>query len=112
MKNMKTIMIPVTTGKPDIRARITLTRERPAYSGYRPTHLIGDYPTSGIHLYLGVDVLHCGETVEGEITLITPEAYPHSLEVGMRLIFREGERVTGYAEVVEIYNELLKRGER
>lgn len=86
---------------------ITLTRKNPAVSGYRPAHNIGGYLTTGVQQYTNKNVLTCGETAEGTITFVTPEHYPHSLEVGMRLIFQEGERITGYADILEIYNELL-----
>lgn len=92
----------------DIRANITLTRVNPVYSGYRPAHLIAEYLTTGVHEYFNTDILKYGETAEGTITFISPECYPHSLKVGMRLIFQEGEKVTGYADILEIYNELLK----
>lgn len=92
---------------PDIRARITVTKESPVYNGYRPAHLIGSYLTTGVHKYFNTEVLKNGETAEGTITFISPEYYPHSLKVGMRLIFQEGSRITGYAEILEIYNELL-----
>lgn len=94
--------------KPDIRANITLTREKPVYNGYRPAHLIGDYLTTGVHKYFNTDILKCGETTEGTISFISPEYYPYSLKVGMRLIFQEGAQITGYADVIEIYNDLLK----
>lgn len=94
--------------KPDIKARITLTRKNPVYSGYRPAHLIGDYLTTGVHAYFDTDRLKHGETAEGTITFLSPEYYPHSLKVGMQLVFQEGAKVTGYAEILEIYNELLK----
>lgn len=95
--------------RPDVKALITLTRKNPVKSGYRPAHKIGEYMTTGIQQYFNTDELKCGETVEGTISFITPEYYPHSLEVGMRLVFQEGERITGYADIVEIYNELLAR---
>ena len=94
--------------KPDIRADITLTRKNPVYNGYRPAHLIGNYLTTGIHEYFNTEILKSGETTEGVITFLSPECYPHSLKVGMRLVFQEGKRVTGYADILEIYNELLK----
>lgn len=93
---------------PDIRAYIKLTREKPVYSGYRPAHLIGDYLTTGVHEYFHTDILKNGETTEGTITFLSPEHYPHSLKVGMRLVFQEGAKVTGYIEILEIYNELLR----
>ncbi len=95
--------------KPDVRARITLTKNNPVSTGYRPAHLIGDYLTTGIQEYIGADMLHCGETIEGFITFITPEHYPRSLKLGMKLVFQEGERITGYAEILEIFNEILMR---
>ncbi len=94
--------------KPDIRANITLTRKKPVGSGYRPAHLIGDYLTTGVHKYFNTDILKSGETTEGTITFISPEYYPHSLKVGMRLTFQEGASITGYADIIEIYNDLLK----
>ncbi len=93
--------------KPDVRANITLTKAKPVCSGYRPAHLIGDYLTTGVHKYISTDVLNQGESAEGFITFLTPEAYPHSLEAGIRIIFQEGERIAGYADVLEVYNELL-----
>lgn len=93
--------------KPDIKANITLMRETFVTSGYRPAHLIGEYLTTGLHEYLGTERLNKGETKEGLITFISPEAYPHSLSVGMRLYFQEGSQTTGYADILEIYNELL-----
>jgi len=94
---------------PDVRAMITLTRKSPVYSGYRPAHLIGDYLTTGIQQYFHNNELKCGETAEGTITFLSPEYYPHSLEVGMRIIFQEEKRVTGYADILEIYNDLLAK---
>lgn len=77
-------------------------------SGYRPAHLIGEYLTIGIYDYFNKDILKNGETTEGVITFLSPELYPHSLKVVMRLIFQEGKQITGYAVILEIYNELLK----
>ena len=94
--------------KPDIIASITLKKDTPVYSGYRPAHLIGNYLTTGVHEYFNTDILKNEETVEGTITFLSPEHYPHSLKAGMQLVFQEGLRITGYAEILEIYNELLK----
>lgn len=95
-------------GKPDIRARITLVGRDWVYSGYRPAHLIGEYLTTGVQQYLGQKILRESETVEGTITFVSPEFYPHSLKKGMVIRFQEGSRITGYAEVLEVYNDLLK----
>ena len=99
----------MTFSKPDIRANITLTRENSVSSGYRPAHLIGEYLTTGVHDYFDKETLNNGETVEGVITFISPEYYPNSLNVGMRLYFQEGSQTTGYADILEIYNELLNK---
>ena len=98
----------MTTFKPDIKAKITLTDREFVYSGYRPAHLIGDYLTTGQHEYSNSDVLKKNETTEGMIIFISPEFYSHSLKVGMIIHFQEGARVTGYIEVLEIYNNILK----
>lgn len=74
------------------------------YSGYCTAYLIGAYLTTGVHKYFNTDILKNGETTEGRISFI----YPHSLKVGMRLIFQEGAKMTGYADIMEIYNDILK----
>ena len=94
--------------KPDLRASITSTRDTPMYSGCRPTHLIVNYLTTGVHEYFNTGILKNGETAEGTITFLSPEHYPHSLKAGMRLVLQEGSHIIGYAEILEIYNELLK----
>lgn len=94
--------------KPDIKAKITLTGQDWVCSGYRPAHLVGNYLTSGAHQYFNRDELKLNETVEGTITFISPEIYPQSLKVGMKISFQEGSRIMGYAEVLEIYNDILK----
>ena len=78
-------------------------------SGYRSAHLIGDYYTTGLHQYIGTDTLNKGEAVEGYITFISPEYYPQTLGVGDILEFYEGSKLVGNIQIIEIYNELLKR---
>lgn len=98
----------MTNFKPDIKAKITLTDREFVYNGYRPAHLIGDHLTTGVHQYLNCGILKKNETAEGMITFISPEFYPHSLKNGMIVRFLEGSRVTGFIEVLEIYNAVLK----
>lgn len=93
--------------EPDIKARITLTGRDCICNECRPIHRIGDYLTTGLHQYINCDILRKNESVEGTITFITPEAYPHSLKVGMRIEFQDGSRIIGYADVLEIYNDVL-----
>ena len=100
------------TLRPDVKAMITLNhvRKTPAASGYRSSHRIKEhYMTSGTHQYIGVDELNPGESCEGTISFITPEAYPHCLSVGQILNIQEGERIVGTAEIIQIYNKLLEQ---
>jgi elongation factor Tu len=99
----------------DIEAEVTLLPleegGRPATrSGYRPNHrVLPDYLTSGVHEYLDGDVLFPGGTARARITFITPEAYPHCLQVGQVLDVQEGGRLVGHAKVTRILNRLLAR---
>lgn len=95
--------------KPDIKANITITRKTPVYSGYRLVHLLGNYLTTGLHEYIGVEQVECGERAEGVITFLSPEYYLHTLEPGMKIQFQEGRQITGYAVVTEIYNDFLRK---
>ncbi|RNB85531.1 hypothetical protein [Brevibacillus panacihumi] len=103
---------------PDIEAKITLIksngseagRHSVAYSGYRPAHLItDDYLTTGEHDYYGDAVAEPGKTVMGTITFLSPEAYPRTLWIGKKIRIQEGSRIVGYAEVTQIFNELLRK---
>lgn len=96
---------------PDVKAIIHLNQVRrsPAVNGYRPTHRVKpDYLTTGVHQYIGTDTLSPGCSCEGTITFITPEAYPHCLQVGQIIDIQEGARIVGTAEITEIYNKLLE----
>ena len=92
----------------DIKAKITVTDKDKCFSGYRPAHLINNYLTTGIHTYIGTDCLRKGESTEGYIKFISPEYYPHTMNVGDIIIFQEGPKIVGYIEVLEILNDLLK----
>ena len=92
---------------PDVKGKITLTGRDFVCSGYRSAYMIGDYLTTGMQEYIGVDILRKGETVEGYVYFISPEYYPHSLSYGMKISFREGLKITGYVEIMEIYNSDL-----
>ena len=85
------------------------TRKHPVYNGYRPSHLILDnYLTTGIHHYYGVDSVPPNGNAKGTISFITPEVYPHCLWIGKIINIQEGERVVGYATIVNILNPLLE----
>ena len=95
--------------KSDIKAKIMLTGRELVMTGYRPTHLIGDYYTTGLHQYIGTDTVYRGEAVEGYITFISPEHYPKSIKVGDVLDFYEGSKLVGNIQIMEIYNEILNK---
>lgn len=92
----------------DIKAEIMLIGREYVKSGYRPAHLIGDYYTTGLHQYIGSEILHKGESVQGYITFVSPGYYPKALEIGEVLNFYEGSKLIGKIQIIEIYNELLK----
>lgn len=83
-------------------------RKYPAKDGYRPAHLVkDDYLTTGIHHYFDAVEVPPNGTAKGTITFITPEAYPHCLWSGKRIRIQEGERIVGYATVINVLNPLL-----
>lgn len=59
-------------------------------------------------MYMDVEYLYPNHTAIGYITFISPEAYPHSLEVGQVIKIYEGSKVVGKVEVLEICNAVLK----
>ena len=92
----------------DIKALITITNKDCVYTGYRPSHLINVYLTTGLHEYIDADCICNGESKEGFITFISPEFYPHSLKVGDKISFQDGATIVGYAEVLDVINDVLK----
>ncbi len=85
------------------------TRKGPAYSGYRPAHLIkDDYLTTGVHNYIKPLVALPTSEIFGTISFITPEVYPHCLWIGKITNIQEGERIVGSAEIIKILNPILE----
>lgn len=100
----------VITRSPDVEVVFEFNgmRARPIYDGYRPVHLVTEnYLTTGVHHYRGVESMPSNGIVQGTITFITPEAYPHCLWIGKRICIQDGGRIIGYATVTDIYNPLL-----
>lgn len=93
--------------KADIRALIFVTGKDCVYTGYRPAHLLGGNLTTGVHEYIDSDHICNGDFKEGFFTFISPESYPHTIKVGDILSFQDGSNIVGYAEVLEIFNELF-----
>lgn len=101
--------------QPDIEAEVTFLatatggRSTPAWSGYRPNHLVRpDYLTSGHHEYKDKDKVLPGESAITEIWFLTPEHYPHSMQVGDVIRVQEGAWLVGYAKVLKIHNKVLQ----
>ena len=99
----------------DIEAEVYFLREdeggrsTPAIIGYRPNHLVrSDYLTSGLHVYLEQDYVFPGHFAKTRIKFITPEIYPHCMDVGTKINVQEGSRIVGYAKVTKIFNKLLQ----
>jgi len=100
--------------EPDIEAEVTFLkteeggRSIPAFSGYRPNHLVkDDYLTSGTHEYIEKEEVQPGEMANARITSITPEYYPHCLWIGKVINIQEGGHLVGHAKITLIMNELL-----
>ncbi len=102
--------------KYDVKASVINLREsKQAFkSGFRPVFEIhSNYATSGeIHL-VGEDWLGYNESTQAFIRFLTPSIYPKSLWIGKRIIFKEGELISGEAVILEVLNkELLSEDNR
>lgn len=96
---------------PDVKVLFEFngTRKTPVIDGYRPAHLVMDnYLTTGVHHYDEVDLVLPNGTAKGTITFLSPEAYPRCLWIGKKINIQEGERVVGYATIMDIYNPILE----
>jgi elongation factor Tu len=84
-------------------------RRGPAYSGYRPAHLIkDDYLTTGVHNYIKPPIALPTSEVFGTIKFMTPEVYPHCLWIGKIINIQEGEKIVGSAQIIKILNPILE----
>ncbi len=85
-------------------------REAPVANGYRGSHLIDDdYLTSGQMDFIDDELVFPGSSIKAFVTYISPKQYPKTLWVGKIMNIQEGSKVVGKAEVLAVYNELLKR---
>ena len=79
-------------------------------SGYRPAFKINDsYLTTGIIKLTDCFELGFGEESKAEVWFITPEFYPHSLEIGQVIQFQEGKEIHGMVTIIKINNDMLKK---
>lgn len=101
--------------KPDFIARLQYYtseqggRKTPAGSGYRPQVKFDftEMQTSGQQTFLDKDIVYPGDTVTAEIAVISPDFFKNKLSVGQRFDFREGSRIIGTGEIIEITNKAL-----
>lgn len=103
--------------KPDFIAKLIYTtteeggRESPAHSGYRP-QVKFDFEkiqTSGEQIFIDKEIVCPGETVMAKISIISDHLFKHKLFIGLKYEFREGERVIGTGEIIEILNKELEK---
>ena len=97
---------------PDIEVTFTFlgVRHNPSVNGYRPTHQITyQLLTCGTHQYYGADHAPLKGTIDGTITFISPDAYPHSIRIGQVIPIMEGSRLIGHAKVNKIFNSFLQK---
>jgi len=86
-------------------------RATPAKSGYRP-ELSFDFEkptTSGRQIFLGREWVCPGETIEAEITMLSPQFYENKLYEGLEFKFKEGSKIIGTGEILKIKNKNLKK---
>lgn len=95
----------------DVEAIIENCREskQPWGNAYRPAHLIHkNYLTTGEHYYPDKQWLKYGEKTIGYIRFLTPEVYPKCIWINKKIPFYEGDKITGYAIITKIYNNILR----
>jgi translation elongation factor EF-Tu-like GTPase len=101
---------------PDIEAVVSFIptaeggKSNAVKSGYRPNHLVKEgYLTSGHHEYLDKELVSPGESATAHIWFISPEQYPHTMQVGSVIRVQEGSRLVGHAKVTKVFNEILAK---
>jgi translation elongation factor EF-Tu-like GTPase len=84
-------------------------RTTPAHSGYRPQIKFSfeEMQTSGQQTLIGKEIVCPGDTVSAEITMSSPEIFNGRLSAGMVFEFREGDKVIGTGQIIEILNPEL-----
>ena len=86
-------------------------RDAPALSGSRPglKFEFTQMQTSGHFVFLDTDIVYPGDSVIAEITMASSSFFNNYLSVGMKFDFREGSKVIGTGEILEILNEDLEK---
>jgi translation elongation factor EF-Tu-like GTPase len=84
-------------------------RSSPAKSGYRP-QVKFDFEintTSGRQIFIGTDWVCPGETVEAEITILSPQIFENKLYESLEFKFMEGSHLIGTGKILSISNKFL-----
>ena len=86
-------------------------RSSPAKSGYRPqiSFEFEEIITSGRQIFLGKEWACPGETVDAEITILSPQFFEHKLFEGLEFKFMEGPHLIGTGKILSISNEFLRK---
>ena len=86
-------------------------RKTPAFSGYRPQvkFSFSEMQTSGQQTFIDAEVVYPGDTVKAEFKILSVALFANCLEEGMNFEFREGSRIIGIGEIIEIVNEKLRK---
>lgn len=84
-------------------------RSTPAFSKYRPQVKFDfeEMQTSGEQTFLNKEQVFPGESVTAKIRILGVELFKHRLEPEMNFEFREGSRIIGTGEILEILNAEL-----
>lgn len=85
-------------------------RSTPAFSGYRPQvkFPFSEMQTSGQQIFIDKEEVYPGDNVNAEITIISVEYYKKRLYPGLQFEFREGSKIIGTGEIIEVLNKELK----
>ncbi len=111
--------IPFDKWPADFKAKVRLLtaeeggRKTPGHIGYRPlVYFETDWPhngTSGSWQKMDRDKLFPGETAEIDIAILGKEFCRNKLFTGLKLRLAEGSKKIGEGEILEIYNEELRK---
>ncbi len=77
-----------------------------AQTGYRPQlkFSFATNQTSGMQHFIGKEIVSPGDTVDAEITMLSPHLFYNCLTVGTQFEFREGDKIIGTGIITAILN--------
>jgi translation elongation factor EF-Tu-like GTPase len=74
----------------------------PISAGYRPQFYYGGHDWDAEHFYPGRSLVHPGETVEAQLTFLSPKAHVGKIWPGKAFLIREGNRIVGFGSITRI----------